>query len=57
MNIGTQIFLIKNNDIKKFYMFDDGSVRDMSHGIGSIIDYYDFIDLYNNFIKDGYIEI
>lgn len=51
------IFLIKGNDVKKFYMFEDGSVRNMSHGIGEVIDYYAFIDLYNNLLKDGYIEI
>ena len=51
------IFLIKGNETKKIYMFEDGSVRDMTHGIGEIIDYYDFIDLYNSLLKAGYIEI
>ena len=51
------IFLIKENEVKKFYMFEDGSVRDMSHGIGEVIDYYVFIDLYNDLLKAGYIEI
>ena len=51
------IFLIKKNEIKKFYMFEDGSVRDMTHGINEVIDYYAFIDLYNDLLKSGYIEI
>ena len=51
------IFLIKGNEVKKFYMFEDGSVRDMSHGIGKVIDYYAFIDLYNSLLKTGYVEI
>ena len=57
MDIGTQIFLIKNNDVKKFYMFEDGSVRNMTHGINEVIDYYTFIDLYNDLLKSGYVEI
>ena len=51
------IFLMKGNEVKKYYMFEDGSVRDMTHGIGEVIDYYAFIDLYNNLLKDGYVEI
>ena len=51
------IFLIKGNETKKFYMFEDGSVRNMTHGIGEVIDYYAFIDLYNSLLKAGYIEI
>ena len=51
------IFLIKENEVKKFYMFEDGSVRDMTHGIGDVIDYYTFIDLYNDLLKSGYVEI
>ena len=51
------IFLIKGNDVKKFYMFEDGSVRNMSHGIVEVIDYYAFIDLYNSLLKTGYVEI
>ena len=51
------IFLIKGNEVIKFYMFEDGSVRDMTHGIGEVIDYYVFIDLYNSLLKTGYIEI
>ena len=50
-------FLIKGNDAKKFYMFEDGSVRNMSHGISEVIDYYAFIDLYNDLLKSGYVEI
>ena len=51
------IFLTKGNEVKKFYMFEDGSVRDMTHGIGDVINYYVFIDLYNDLLKSGYIEI
>ena len=51
------IFLVKENEVKKFYIFEDGSVRDMTHRIGDVIDYYTFIDLYNNLLKSGYIEI
>lgn len=51
------IFLIKGNEVKKFYMFEDGSVRDMTHGIGDVVNYYVFIDLYNNLLKHGYMEI
>ena len=51
------IFLIKENEVKKFYIFEDGSVRDMTHGIGDVIDYYTFIDLYNDLLKLGYVEI
>lgn len=38
-------------------MFEDGSVRNMTHGIGEVIDYYVFIDLYNSLLKAGCIEI
>ena len=51
------IFLTKGNEVKKFYMFEDGSVRNMTHGINKVIDYYAFIDLYNSLLKAGYIEI
>ena len=51
------IFLMKGNEVKKFYMFEDGSVRDMSHGIDNVINYYAFIGLYNDLLKSGYVEI
>ena len=57
MNMCEPIFLIKENEVKKFYMFEDGSVRNMTHGINEVIDYYTFIDLYNSLLKAGYIEI
>ena len=51
------IFLIKENEVKKFYMFEDGNIRDMTHGIGDVIDYYAFIDLYKSLLKAGCAEI
>ena len=51
------IFLTKGNEVKKFYIFEDGSVRNMTHGIGEVINYYAFIDLYNSLLKAGYVEI
>ena len=52
-----QSFWLKKNEIKKFYMFEDGSVRNMTHGINEVIDYYAFIDLYHSLLEAGYVEM
>ena len=54
---GAYITMVKGTEKRIFFMFEDGSVRNMTHGIGEVIDYYVFIDLYNSLLKAGYIEI
>lgn len=53
---GSFIILVKGNDRKKFFMFLDGDVRDMTKGLGKLIDYYEFKKIYNDLINKGYKE-
>ena len=45
----------KNGEVKRFWMFDDGSARDVTHGYGEIIE--DFHSYYHELEKDGWKEI
>ena len=53
---GSFIILVKENVVRKFFMFLDGDVRETTHCLGEIIDYYEFKKIYDDLINDGYKE-
>lgn len=53
---GSFIILVKENVVRKFFMFLDGDVREITHCLGEIIDYYEFKKIYDDLINDGYKE-
>ena len=53
---GSFIILVKENVVRKFFMFLDGDVRETTHGLGELIDYYEFKKIYNDLISNGYKE-
>ena len=54
---GAYITMIRGTEKHIFFMFDDGEVREMTHGIGEIIKANDFVNLYNDLIKVGFVEV
>lgn len=53
---GSFIILKKGNDRRRFFMFDDGSIRETTKGLGDLISYDEFKKIYNKLINDGYKE-
>ena len=54
---GAYITMVKGNEKRLFFMFDDGEVREMTHGVGEIIKANDFVNLYNSLVRDGFAEV
>lgn len=51
---GWYITLIKGNEKKRFFLFIDGDVRDMTNGFGKLYTDKDFNNIYNDLIRQGY---
>lgn len=54
---GAYIKMVKGTEKRLFFMFDDGEVREMTHGVGKIIKANDFVNLYNDLVNKGFEEV
>lgn len=50
------VVMVKGTEEKIFWCFEDGSFRDITHGLGSIYNAEEFKKLYNDLISDGWKE-
>lgn len=50
------IVLYRGSEEKVFWCFDDGTFRDMTHGLGTVYSAAEFDRLYNKLVAEGWKE-